>query len=270
VGSVITALSGLPRLIWGNVRQRWEPDHGALYGGSWALTTTTSSDARIRVQVVCAPENSLGLQAINPDRAIILIKSAFPNEFPEIPVFSMPGHGVRFERGAGLDDGYAWAWITGRVDYDCRIEPKVDDGQIVVPLLPILEAIAKVARAVVSPEYRAVYQGASKLPKRFDWFIGVSPTVTTGDGRTREWTDLDFPGRRPSRAGSESRTFCPADGYAAASLRSWDPKSPIRDLLTAFLEDFLHQNGFYNCAGSIEDTLTRFTDLDNSSKQCIR
>ena len=155
VGSVVTALSGLPRLIWGNVRQRWEPDHGALYTSSWALTSTISPDERIRVQIACAPDNSLGIQAINPDKAIAFIRSAFPNEFPTDPVFSMPGHGVRFERGSRLDDGYAWAWVSGRVDYDRRLEPTGEGERVVVPLLPILEAIAKVAEAVESAQYQS-------------------------------------------------------------------------------------------------------------------
>ena len=105
--------------------------------------------------------------------------------------------------------------------------------------------------------------GREKSPGKFDWFIGVSPTIIDREGVTRDWADLEFPGRHPRRAGTDSRTFCPSEGYARAALMSWDSRKPMRELLKVFLEDFLHQNGYYDCDGAIQDILDAFAAVSS-------
>jgi hypothetical protein len=74
------------------------------------------------------------------------------------------------------------------------------------------------------------------------------------DACTMEWDDIAFPWPPSPRAGSRQRTFCPAGGYAAAKLRDWKARSSVADLLTAFLEDFLKQNGYHDVADAVTDT----------------
>jgi hypothetical protein len=225
-----------------------------------------SGGDQIRVQAVCAPDRKLHQTTLDPDAAITLVHSQLRGEFPTEPAFSMPGHGVRFERNAnGLTDGYAWVWASGRLDYDTYVPPRIDDGRVVVPVLEILRPISVLAGVIRTPEYSRVF-GQQRLPRRrFDWFIGVSPSIVlAADGITRPWTDLQFPGRVARRAGTNQQPFCPADGYAKSALTSWDPHRPIKELLRAFLEDFLHQNGYHDCDGAIEDTLNAFTRASDS------
>lgn len=168
-------------------------------------------------------------------------RPGFPGRFPASPIFSIPSEGVRFDQSPGsLSDGYVWVWRTGRLDFDQYVLPKHDDrGQIVVPLLEIQAVIMLVAEAVASTAYDNLF-GHRRLGRgrRFDWFIGVSPTITGPDGVTVSWDDLDFPGRRPSRAGTHQQAFCPPAGFAHLALRSWNPRKGVAAVLRPFLVDF--------------------------------
>lgn len=121
--------------------------------------------------------------------------------------------------------------------------------------MEVLAVITTVADAVVSREYSHVFSRRRGRARRFDWFIGVSPTITGVDGVTLSWYDLDFPGRRPSRAGTHQQAFCPPAGFAHLALRSWSPRRGIEAVIRPFLVDFLHQNGFHDCERAMEDTL---------------
>ena len=110
------------------------------------------------------------------------------------------------------------------------------------------------ATAVSGPGYTKVYgKTRTRLPRRFDWFIGISMNFLHPSALTVEWDDIAFPGRRPPRAGSGQRTFCPGGGYAAAKLRNWKAGSSVPELLAVFLEDFLLQNGYHDVAEAITD-----------------
>ena len=87
-----------------------------------------------------------------------------------------------------------------------------------------------------------------------------------GDGATVPWDDLEFPGRRPQRAGASQYPSCPPTGYASARLRNWSPRRPIAELLAAFLDDFLKQNGYHAVDQAIADTIDATTAAEIATR----
>ena len=255
-------------LKWGNqafaaIRAAVRPDHTALYRTpAWGLMAVQSGGpSRIRLVIACAPSRSLRRASFSPDAAIRLIHRQFPGQFPEQPASSDVRIGVKFtvSRTGSTEDGYAWAWVTGRIDLSTYIHLEPTDGRYIVPITAILEAIAQMAEAVASPAYREVFGSRRWGPgRRFDWFIGVGGELLRDDGCTVPWDDLDFPCRRPQRAGAHQYPYCPPGGFARERLRSWNPRRPIRELLKAFLEDFLLTNGYHDIEATVTDTLVAF------------
>jgi len=254
-------------LKWGRtafaaVMRRVRPDHATLSARpAWSLIASGLSGGRsaVRVLVACAPSRSLRPASIDPDLAIPFIRSSFPGMFPDQPALSLPREGVKFTVSSegSPSDGYAWAWASGRVDLCTLIslEPG-PDGRYVVPVLEILRPITLMADALSGPAYSRVYgKTRSRLPRRFDWFIAMSTDLLRpADGATVPWYDLEFPSRRPARAGASQHPFCPPAGYASARLRGWSPRHPVSELLAVFLEDFLKQNGYHAVDDAVADT----------------
>ena len=213
----------------------------------------------VRLLIACAPSRAIHRADIDPDRAIPFIRESFPGMFPDEPSLSLPNEGVKFTvaRQGTTTDGFAWAWVGGRVDLavDIRLDSGPDQ-RFVIPLLDVLRPIAMMAAAVSGPGYEKVYgKTRTRLPRRFDWFIAVSMTFQHPNASTIEWDDLAFPGRRPPRAGSGQRTYCPPGGYAAANLRNWKAGSSVAGLLALFLEDFLKQNGYHDITDAVTDAV---------------
>ena len=186
--------------------------------------------------------------------------------FPDEPAMSLPREGVKFtiSPDGSPSDGFAWAWASGRVDLSALIslEPG-PDGRFVIPVLEVLRPVTLLAEAVSGPAYSRVY-GKPRLrrPRRFDWFISVSTDlVRPADGATIPWSDLEFPGRRPRRAGASQYPFCPPAGYASSRLRNWNPRRPVSELLAVFLDDFLKQNGYHAISDAVTDTTKAATTL---------
>lgn len=266
IGALAVAAVGAA-LKWGKavlaaVMRRIRPDHRTLTARpAWALVASGVSGNRsaVRVLVACAPSRSLRPASIDPDLAIEFIRSSFPGMFPDEPALSLPREGVKFTVSpeGSPSDGFAWAWASGRVDLSALItlEPE-PDGRFVIPVLDILRPVALLADAVSGPAYSRVYgKTRTRLPRRFDWFIAVSTDlVRPSDGATVPWSDLEFPGRRPKRAGASQYPFCPPGGYASSGLRGWNPQRPVSELLALFLDDFLKQNGYHAIGDAVADT----------------
>jgi hypothetical protein len=150
-------------LKWGNqafaaIRGAVSPDHNALYRTpAWGLMAVQSGGpSRIRLVIACAPNRSLRRASFSPDAAIRFIHRQFPGQFPEQPASSDVRIGVKFTVSptGSTEDGYAWAWVTGRIDLSTYIHLKPADGRYIVPITAILEAIAQMAEAVASSAYR--------------------------------------------------------------------------------------------------------------------
>lgn len=267
IGALAVAAVGAG-LKWGKaalaaVMRRVRPDHRTLTARpAWALVASGVSGNRsaVRVRVACAPSRSLRPASIDPDLAIDFIGSSFPGMFPDEPALSLPRERVKFTilPEGSPSDGFAWAWASGRVDLSALIslEPG-PDGQFVIPVLEILRPVALLAEAVAGPAYSRVYgKTRTRLPRRFDLFIAVSTDlVRPSDGATVPWSDLEFPGRRPRRAGASQYPFCPPGGYASSRLRGWNPRRPVSELLALFLDDFLKQNGYHAIGDAVADTI---------------
>jgi hypothetical protein len=256
-------------LKWGKqvlaaVRTALLPDHRALHQRpAWGLMAVQSGGLNsLRMVIACAPSRSLRRAILSPDAAIRLIRNQFPGQFPDQPAVSDLHTGVKFTASpsGSTQDGYAWAWVTGRLDLSTYLQlVPTKDGRIIVPLMDILRPISQVAQAMASEAYDQVFRRPRwPFRRRFDWFIGVGGDLVRDDGATVPWDDLDFPGRRPQRAGTQQYPYCPPSGFARDRLRNWDPKRPISDLLRVFLEDFLQTNGYHDVQGAIADTLETF------------
>ncbi len=240
----VTATGAL--LKWGKqafvaIRTAVTPDHKALrQAPAWGLMAVQSDGrSRIRMVIACAPTRSLRRLGFSPDAAIRLVQWQFPGQFADQPASCDVRTGVRFTAAptGSLDDGYAYVWVTGRIDLSTYIHLEPTAGRYVVAILAILEPIAQVAEATASPGYNEVF-GSLRWPL--------------------PWDDLDFPGRRPQRAGTQQYPYCPPGGFARERLRSWNPRRPIRELLKAFLEDFLQTNGYHDIEAAVADTLAAF------------
>ena len=281
IGALAVAAVGAA-LKWGKtalaaVMRRVRPDHRTLNAHpAWALVASGVSGNRsaLRVLVACAPSRSLRPASIDPDLAIQFIHSSFPGLFPDEPTLSLPREGVKFtiSPDGSPSDGFAWAWASGRVDLSAIIsmEPG-SDGRFVIPVLEILRPIALMAEAVSGPAYSRVYgKTRSGLPRRFDWFIAVSTDlVRPEDGATVPWSDLEFPGRRPKRAGASQYPFCPPAGYASSLLRNWNPRRPVSELLALLLDDFLKQNGYHAIGDAVADTVEAAAAFESTSRTAI-
>lgn len=261
-GALTTASLKWGRSALAIVRARIHRDHRTLHGGrAWSLPQSVSAGGpcSMRLLIACAPSRAIRRSSIDPDRAIPFIRDSFSGMFPDEPSLSLPQEGVKFTvNGQGSpSDGYAWAWASGRVDLAVDIPLDCGpDQRFSIPLLDVLRPIATMAAAVSGPGYAKVYDKTrTRLPRRFDWFIAVSMNFQHPSGWTIEWDDVVFPGRRPPRAGSGQRTFCPVGGYAAAKLRNWKAGSSVAELLAVFLEDFLKQNGYHDFADAITDAV---------------
>ena len=171
----------------------------------------------------------------------------------------MSGSGVKFtgSHTGSTEDGYAWAWVTGRIDLSTYIHLEPADGRYVVPITTILEAIAEMAEAVASPAYREVFGARGwRLVRRFDWFIGVGGELLREDGCTVHGMISTSPSGRSGRRSPVP--VLPAGRLRGRRLRSWNPRRPIGGLLKAFLEDFLQTNGYHDIDATITDTLVAF------------
>ena len=241
--AVILGFSKTARRVVASLWRRSKPDHRALHQPpAWGLGHVgTTGRPSVRFIAVCAPSRSLRRAELDPDAAICFVRDRFPGIFPSQPAYSSPRTGVRFDLvDETRSDGYAWVWVTGRVDLCLSIKPgPAIDGRIVLPILDILHPIALLADAVASPAYTDVFGKPRFFHRHFDWFIGVGGELTRPDNCTVSWDDLAFPGRRPERAGTSQHPFCPPTGFAQDQLTNWNPRRPVTDLLAAFLNDFL-------------------------------
>lgn len=266
VGTAVGALT-TASLKWGRTalavaEARLRRDHRSLHGGgNWMLPQSVSSGqpCSVRLLIACAPSRAIRKSDIDPDHAIPFIRDSFPAMFLEEPSLSLPQQGVKFTvaSSGSPSDGFAWAWANGRVDLAVDIQLGCGpDQRFTIPVVEVLRPIAMMAAAVSGPRYAKVYgKTRTRLPRRFDWFIGVSMTYMHPGAYTIAWDDITFPGRRPPRAGSGQVTYCPPGGYAAAKLRNWKAGSSIGELLAIFLEDFLKQNGYHDIGDAITDTI---------------
>ena len=255
-------------LKWGKqgfaaIRAAVTPDHKALYRTpAWGLMAVQSDGrSRIRLVIACAPSRSLRRASFSPDAAIRLIHRQFPGQFPDQPAASDVRTGVKFtfSPSGSTEDGYGWVWVTGRIDLSTYIDLEPIGGRYLVPIMTILEPIADMAEAVASTNYRDVFGSRGwPLGQGYDWFIGVAGELLREDGCTVPWDDLQFPRRRPQRAGAQQYPYCPLGGFARERLRSWSPRLPIREVLKAFLEDFLETNGYHDIDAAVTDTLVAF------------
>lgn len=235
-------------------RARLAPDHHPLHAGDWALPHSFDGSARFRIFVACAPDRSRKQTEIDPDKAIEFVRAAFSEYANAEPRRSLPQSGIKFEATSPDPDvPHVWVWTGGRVDYSTFVDAiPTPDGGRTLAITAILQPILTMTRATTCEEYAKVFPRRGLRRRRLDWFITVSTNVRSADHQSLPWTALTFPGRSPDRAGDQM-PYCPQEGYGRKALTSWRPHRPTEELVAAFLDSFLKQNGYHNCDAAIED-----------------
>ena len=264
VSAIVTAVVGTI-MNWGGGVVNWlrktiPPNHAPMnQGAGYSNNRVGSVNNELRMLVCCAPNRSLRRKNINPDAAIRFAHTNFPKSFPPEPAYSSPGTGVRFDLPEQNDsaEGYAWVHSSGRLDL-CLPVPtnSTDPHGVTLDLVDLTKPVLIMLRAVDHGSYDDVFgRRLPLIPRKFDFAIVVSTTISLGTQGQVSWKDVVFPGRRPPRAGTQQQAHCPSSGYATEQLRSWRMRRPSRELLCLFLTDFLEQNGFHDVGDAIDDTL---------------
>src|SRR5579872_180856 len=198
-------------LNWGGrvvgwMRATFPADHKPLYSGMTAMTPD-SARPELRVLVMAAPYRTLPSRTLDPDLAIELVRSYFADVVSKDPDFSMPDFGVRFQSGANAN--FVYVNGSGRIDLNVYL-PLIERDGLRVPLLETMKPIAKMVEVVTSPNYRRVFPKTTRRRyRRFDWYIGVGPTVAISDRGAVSWNGIEFPGPTPARAGTNQQAHCP-------------------------------------------------------------
>lgn len=269
LGAVAVAIAGSVlqwwQRIWRLLVSRTRDNHRALAGG-WPLNPTMSSDGRIRVLCAVAPSRGMKDRPVDPDRAVAFVRACFQDEFPEAPAFSLPSSGVRFEKSLGTHDGYLWIWTTGRIDYDGYVEPIEVEGRYFVDISEVVRRATRLARAINTELYQAIFRWPRMHRRRTDWYVGFSESMVK-EGITVSWSDLAVTGRMPKRASASQQAYCPMGGYASQQLRSWPIRRPLDEFVRTLLTDVFAQNGYYEAHGAVDDlvaSLSRDTSISGT------
>jgi hypothetical protein len=264
--AIVGALAKWGRQGWRAIRRRFnrhELDHRPIDGGPWPVHFPPDVEGdRVRLLALVAPSDTLPTTKFDPAKALSFAQGNLA--FRGVPAYLGLKEGVRLARSED-DPGFEFAWVcaNGRLDLSLYLPITDVDGRRQLDVMLLLKHLRVLATAVQSPDYAAMYGLARHdVPRLFDWRIGVSMYSRNNDGgRQSSWDELGFPGRQPERLIQRANPFCPSTGYARDALWAWPSRQPISELLRAFLQSFLAENGYSAYDEAIADALA---ELDNS------
>jgi hypothetical protein len=234
-------------------------DHSSLYGG-W-YTQNYGNRRYIYLSAACAPSRRFRHpRLVRASDAHRFIEATFGVPFDPRPAQSLR-EVVAFEdqpkedamdplRAVRLND-------NGRVELFWRISHETTAGsELVIPIVDLFAPLYELVRAVERGLYRELYKLPSRA-RRLDWFVAVSPHVSTDTGWS-EWHDLRFPGDRPQMRASRATPALSPFGLAHVNVRSRSQRTPPRDLLRPIIDDFLTNSGWDGNDAAIQATLDAF------------
>jgi hypothetical protein len=115
VSTVVAAMFKWGGGFLARLRARITPDHRPLHAGEWPLASSLTGSVRFRALIACAPSHSLRQTEVDPNRAIQLVRTGFPEHANAEPQRSLPQSGVKFAAAAvDGDEPYVWVWKCGR------------------------------------------------------------------------------------------------------------------------------------------------------------
>jgi hypothetical protein len=261
VSAVTTAVVGTA-LNWGSRLTAWlrstvPDDHRALLASARPLTSAESTTGQLRV-LVAAPSRRLRRDGLDPDAVTTMVARHLDRAFgaPDYSSLTEVRYTIRsgdpgqtFLRQLHLSRGGAVA-----LDWSVEQAPVADDDTVGLPLLEFLRPLLTLLLLLRGPAYDEVYRRRRlRFRRRCDWFIAVAASVIDDSGRSRYWVPV-FPGRSARRA-AEQRPSAPVGGISLPELRGWPSRRPWDAFVRAALRGLLHENGYHDVGGAIEDAV---------------
>lgn len=226
-----------------------------------------ASGDRPHVTLAVAPSRKLKHRIPKEDlvkRAVALKELLYPGVLPDQPE-RFDGTMVTFEVHdispvAALDRCLV-VRDTGYVELYWPVDSQVDDpaGRHALPLVEIVDPLWRILGVVGTREYdrRVLAKQArrGRRHRRVDMKMFVASGALNDQGYRVEWTDLEFPGRRPAgRARLGAAAYDPT-GLASSSLQSLPQTADRRKLTKIVIDDLLRQCQYHGVDGVADDVI---------------
>jgi hypothetical protein len=130
-----------------------------------------------------------------------------------------------------------------------------DDGSLIVNLLSVARPVFAMASAVERGDYRKLF-GWRTRARRVDWFVFLANFLSEPEVGQKYWSDLEFPGRRPTMRSTDPWPAAPNNGLGWSRLRGRRQGSKAEAVTRAVLEDLLRGSGWLEGVDeAVEDVL---------------
>jgi hypothetical protein len=220
--------------------RRLRRDHGSLYGG-W-YTQNYGNRRNFYLSAACAPSRRFRkARRVSPGRAHAFLDEVFAEKFDSTPSQSLRDV-VAFEVPVDVEwsdpDRAVRINANGRVEIFWRVaHERGPRDELVLPIVAVMRPLHEFAIGVSGGAYKRLYELPSRA-RRLDWFVAVSPYIST-DAGSIGWDDLHFPGVRPRLRASRGQAPVSPRGLAPDALGSVKQRTRPRDLVALVLEDLL-------------------------------
>lgn len=272
VGGLVTAAAGLVVLefvtgwiragvrrltsaIRSNPFARGADDHLTIHSG-W-IRVDSGGWPRIHVHVRCAPSRQWkDRHRMRLDGMYRFVHRVRAGQFPHDAHYSVPDELIRFMTSDAAispsDPGVACCAPNGVIELAIPLPCRTTADGLVLAASAVAELIAAFHAEIASGAYDRIY---GVTPRRLDWMLNISPSITAGDFTSQPWTEIDFPGRRPTSRAQGMRPPADPRGYGRDATQSLaihvDPAVLLRWLFT----DLLERNGYHDITGAVTDTV---------------
>lgn len=229
-------------------------DHTTIHSG-W-LRVDSGGRPRVQVHLRCAPSARWQPgRRMDRDGVYRFVHRVAPGVFPHEADYSVPDELIRFASieetdSPGADRAYACALPSGVLEISVPIEHRDTDHGPAISATAIAALVAAFRSEVASGAFARIF-GSS--PTRLDWFLNVSPSISSGDFQQVAWADVEFPGRRPGGRALGMRPPADVRGYGRESSQSLSTTASADDVARPLLTEFLERNGFRDIEGAIDD-----------------
>lgn len=190
------------------------------------------------------------------DSVYQFVNRVVPGAFPHEADYSVPDELIRFatpvDTDARPDQGLVCATPSGVIEVSMPIDHRDGANGPVLPITEIAQLVTRFRSEVDSGAFGRIYGNS---PARIDWLLNVSPVILSGDCQRTQWTDLDFPGRRPGGRAENMRPPADVQGYGRAASQSLAPSATLEAVARPLLVDLLERNGYRDIEGAVEDTI---------------
>ena len=219
-------------------RRQTSRDHMALWTGWYVKPQVDTFGQHFYAIAACAPSEHLRHpHELNASRVREFLSDYVPLEFPPDPFQSYP-EVVMFEMkdatGGQPPERAARVLPSGLIELFVRVPHETTaNGAILVNIVDAYVPLVWLLRAVREKGYKRLFDLRTSL-RRLDWYAALSPRVSTYTAGGQTWSDLRFPGRRPSMRATQG--VVPNRGFIMENRRQTeDPRRVLTNLVTAYV-----------------------------------